>query len=188
MLVAIYARVSTDRGEQDPHIQVDALKRWIEANGHSCGDVFIDHISGSKRDRPALDRLFEYLPAVHAVAVVKLDRLGRSTRDLIDLIIHFEEAGVDLMVKDQQIDTSTPAGKLMFHIIGAFAEFERDLISDRTKAGLAYARTKGVVLGRPRSPIDTHLARRLVHEHGTISAAARILGVPRRTLSDRLNV
>lgn len=189
--VAIYARVSTDRGEQDPQVQVDALKRWVEANGNTVGKVYVDHISGRAKTRPALDNLLADLEAgihgLEAIAVVKLDRLGRSVRNLIQLVTSFEEMGVDLMVKDQQIDTSTGSGKLLFHILGAMAEFERDLISERTKAGMAYARDhKGVKLGRKRRKIDLPRAQRLRHTHGSIAAAARIMEIPVRTLGRRL--
>jgi len=155
MKVAIYARVSTDRGEQDPAVQVEALRRWLEARGDEVTRVFTDAISGAVRERPELDNLLamaavgdrEYFDAV---AIVKLDRLARSTRHLLDLASYFEEHGVDLLVKDQQIDTSTPMGRFMFTILSAVAEFERDLIRERTVAGLEHARHNGKVLGRPQ--------------------------------------
>lgn len=187
MRVAIYARVSTDRGEQDPEVQISALTRWLEAQSHEVSEVYTDLVSGSKRSRPALDSLLSDVPGkFDAVAVVKLDRLARSTKDLIEIAGQLEAEGVDLMVKDQQIDTSTPAGKLMFHVLGAIAEFERDLIIERTKAGLEHARNRGVRLGRPVREIDLARARRLVNELGTVAAAARAMGVPRKTLADRL--
>ncbi len=186
MRVVIYARVSREEG-QDPEIQVKALEAWLGSQGHLVVRVYEDRISGAKRTRPALDELLKEAHEIaDAVAVVKLDRLARSMGDLIEIVSSLETQKLDLMVKDQAIDTSTPAGKLMFHVLGAFAEFERGLIIERTKAGLAHARSKGVRLGRPPTEIDIPLARRLVVELGSTSAAAARMGVPRRTLSDRL--
>ena len=154
MRVAIYARVSTDRGEQNPEVQIEALKRYIHARDWPVAWVYVDNMSGAKRDRPALSSLIDDVKnGVHeidAVAIVKLDRLARSTQHLLELSSFFEEHGVDLIVKDQAIDTTTPAGRLMFTVLGAIAEFERDLISERTKAGLEHARNCGKTLGRPR--------------------------------------
>lgn len=155
MRVAIYARVSTDDKGQDPAVQIEALQRWLQERSDHAVGLFVDSISGSVRERPELDRLLD-MAAVgeneyfDAVAIVKLDRLARSTRHLLDLAAFFEEHGVDLLVKDQQIDTSTPMGRFMFTVLGAVAEFERDLIRERTVAGLEHARRKGKVLGRPR--------------------------------------
>jgi len=189
MRVAIYARVSKDRGEQNPAIQVEALLKWIRERGHEPARVFVDHVTGSLRERPELDALLAEVEAhaFDAVAVVKLDRLARSTRHLLDLAAHFEAHGVDLMVKDQPVDTTTPAGRLMFAVLGAVAEFERDLIRERTKAGLEHARNNGRVLGRPRST-----SRALDHAVAAVAGgtdagtAAAIHHVSESTLRRRL--
>ncbi len=189
MKVAIYARVSTDRGEQDPQIQIDALRQYLGALGHEVADVFVDHVSGAKASRPALDKLLADLDAVDAVAIVKLDRLARSLPHLIDLVQMLEARGVDLIVKDQAIDTSTPAGRLMFHVIGAFAQFERDLIRERTKDGIGACNgfsRRGNRLGPPRVKIDVLRAEHLCEELGSIKAAAKAMGVARSTLQDHL--
>lgn len=186
MRTAIYARVSTDRGEQDPAVQVEALTAWLRARGDEPARTFTDCVSGTKRSRPELDRLLQEVDAgaFDAVAVVKLDRLARSTRDLIEIAGALEAAGVELLVKDQAIDTSTPSGKLLFHVLAAVAEFERDLIVERTRAGLAHARARGVAIGRPRRDLDRAAVRGALRDsRGNVSAAARRLGVPRSTLA-----
>ena len=189
MRVAIYARVSTDRGEQDPMVQVEVLSPYLEALGHDVAEIYVDEVSGTRTSRPALDRLMQEVRNYDAIAVVKLDRLARSLAHLIQMVQELEGLGVDLIVKDQAIDTSTPAGRLMFHVVGAFAQFERDLIAERTKAGIGavngYSR-RGKRLGRPRVRIDLVQARQLCEELGSVKAAAAALGVPRSTLRDRL--
>lgn len=152
MRVAIYARVSTDRGEQNPAVQIEALLKWLRERGDEPARVFTDSLSGSVRERPELDMLLRLVAqgAFDAVAIVKLDRMARSTRHLLDLAEFLKDHDVDLLVKDQQIDTSTPMGRFMFTVLAAVAEFERDLIRERTVAGLEHARNNGKVLGRPR--------------------------------------
>ena len=193
MRVAIYARVSTDRGEQNPEVQLYALRRWLEALGHEVAGEFVDRMSGTKRDRPELQQLLDraaglwpvapFVPPealrFDAVAVVKLDRLARSTKDLIEIAELLERAEVDLLVKDQAIDTSTPAGKLMFHVLAAIAEFERDLIAERTRAGLDHARAQGVRLGRPPRLARDRAERELEACGGNRTRAASALGVSR---------
>lgn len=189
MRVAIYARVSTDRGEQDPMVQVEALRLYLAARGDEVVAEFVDHVSGARAQRPALGELLHRMDEFDAVAVVKLDRLARSVKHLIQLAGDLEANGVDLIVKDQAIDTSTPVGKLMFHVLGAIAEFERDLIRERTKAGIGarngFSR-RGKRLGRPRRLDDMQAVYRAVKRCGSVSKAARELGVPRETLRDAL--
>ena len=191
MRVAIYARVSTDRGEQDPMVQVEALRRYLDGRGDEVVEEFIDRISGVKVSRPGLGAVVQAVESgrLDAVAIVKLDRLARSVHQLIQLAAFFEEHKVDLIVKDQAIDTSTPAGKLMFHVLGAMAEFERDLISERTKAGIGasdgYSR-QGKRLGRPRIGLNMLEVCHLVAECGSVQGAAVALGIPRSTLRDHL--
>ena len=111
--------------------------------------------------------------------VVKLDRLARSTRHLVTLVAEFEALKVDLVVLDQAIDTTTPAGRLLFHMLAAIAEFERDLIRDRVLAGLRRARAEGQYLGRPRKhQVDVDHARALLRQGLSLRATARALGVP----------
>ena len=135
-----YARVSTF--DQNPTLQVDALKSV------GCQKIFIDKISGKLTSRPELDKLKEQCRADDTVVVWRLDRLGRSLKDLIEIVIFFDSQGIAFKSLQESIDTATSSGKLVFHIFGALAEFERNLIVDRTKAGLQSARARGIKGGR----------------------------------------
>ena len=153
--IALYARVST--ADQHPEAQLLALRPYAGARGLEVAGEYIDHgVSGSKDRRPALDRLMADARRrrFDAVAVTKLDRLARSTRHLVNLAAELDAVGVDLVVLDQAIDTGTPAGRLLFHVLGAIGEFERDLIRERTVAGLRAARRRGARIGRPQAPVD----------------------------------
>src|SRR3954467_7319302 len=141
MLVG-YARVSTD--EQTLNLQNDAL----ELSG--CGQVFTDTASGTKRDRPGLDEALHFVRPGDTLVVWRLDRLGRSLKHLIETVGALEERGIGFRSLQENIDTTTSGGKLIFHVFGALAEFERDLIRERTQAGLAAARARGRKGGRPR--------------------------------------
>ena len=135
-----YARVSTH--EQSLDAQIDSLKRA------GCQRIYCDKVSGSKSDRPQLDRLQDSLRCGDTLVLWRLDRLGRSLRDLINWVEWLEETGVTLHSLNEQIDTSHHTGKLVFHLFAALAEFERDLIRERTLAGLAAARARGRLGGR----------------------------------------
>src|SRR5215212_3348922 len=139
-----YARVSTT--EQTLVLQEDALKK------SGCDKIFTDTASGSIADRRGLEEAISQLRTGDIFVVWRLDRLGRSLRHLIETITHLHEQGVGFKSLTEQIDTTTSGGKLIFHVFGALAEFERDLIRERTLAGLAAARTRGRRGGRPRSP------------------------------------
>ena len=130
-----YIRVSTQ--EQDEALQRDAL----DAVG--CERLFVDKASGALGSRPALDAMLAQLRAGDVIVVWRLDRLGRSLRHLIDVVADLESRGVQLRSLTESLDTSTPSGKLTFHVFAAMAQFERDLIRERTQAGLAAARARG---------------------------------------------
>ena len=150
MRLALYARVSTR--QQTATVQLDALRRYAEARGAAQTAEYIDEgVSGARSERPALSRLMDNARkrAFDAVVVTKLDRLARSVRHLTGLAAELEALGVDLIVIDQSLDTSTPAGRLLFNVLGSIAEFERDLIRERVSAGLEAARRTGKQLGRP---------------------------------------
>lgn len=136
-----YARVSTH--EQSLDSQIDALKQA------GCSRIYCDRISGTKAERPELDRLRELLRPGDTLVLWRLDRLGRSLRDLIAWTDRLSQNGVALHSLTEQIDTSHPAGKLTFHLFAALAEFERNLIRERTLAGLQAARARGRNGGRP---------------------------------------
>lgn len=137
-----YARVSTK--DQSLNLQKDALKKA------GCKKIYSEQISGAKSDRPKLNDLIKHLRKGDVIIVWKLDRLGRSLRDLVNLISKFQELEVGFKSLHDNIDTTTPAGKLTFHLFAALAEFERDIISSRTKAGLQAARARGRKGGRPK--------------------------------------
>src|SRR5664280_2463223 len=172
-----YARVSTD--DQNASLQVDALKNA------GCIKVFTDHASGSKASRPELDRMLEQLRVGDVVVVWRLDRLGRSLKNLIALVEDLADRGVGFRSLSESIDTTTANGKLFFSIMGALAEFERDLIKERTMAGLAAARARGRVGGRPSvmNAKKVATAKKLYdcREH-TVEVIAQTLGVSRKTI------
>lgn len=137
-----YARVSTD--EQSLNLQIDALERA------GCANIFSDTgFSGSLTSRPALDKMIEGLKPGDTLVTWRLDRLGRSLGHLISLVTELERRKVTFKSLSDAIDTRTPGGRLQFHMLGALAEFERSLIAERTKAGMAAARARGARIGRP---------------------------------------
>lgn len=138
-----YARVSTL--DQNPDLQRDALEKA------GCEKVIVDQISGTLAARPGLEKIKEQLRPGDTLVVWRLDRLGRSLQDLIGWINYLEERGAALQSLHETIDTTTPTGKLTFHLFGALAEFERNLIQERTQAGLRAARARGRLGGRPKA-------------------------------------
>ena len=187
--IALYARVSTT--DQHPEIQLNALRTYAEARSLEVAEVYVDvGVSGAKAKRPALDRLRADAMRRHfdIVAVVKLDRLARSVHHLTTLGQEFEALGVDLVVLDQAIDTTTPSGKLLFHVLGSIAEFERDLIRERTRAGLAAAKRRGKTLGRPRVISEEASARiRRLHQAGrSLRQIAEVLGVSKTAVANEV--
>ena len=176
--VAVYARVSTT--DQTPENQLAALRAFAAARGWGVIE-FIDHgISGAKERRPALDALLvdARKRKIDVVACVKLDRLARSVRHLVTLAQELEALGVDLVVLDQTIDTTTPSGRLLFHVLAAIAEFERDLIRDRVIAGIRRAKAQGRRLGRPRRyQVDVARVRAMMGQGLSLRAIARSLEV-----------
>ena len=138
-----YARVSTEQQNLDR--QLDMLTQY------GVDHIFNEKMTGTKRDRPELNKLLDRIMAGDTVVVESLSRLGRSTKDLIELVELFEKKQVHLVSLKEQIDTSTPAGKLLFTLMSAIAQFERDVIAERTREGLNAARARGRIGGRPRT-------------------------------------
>jgi Site-specific recombinases, DNA invertase Pin homologs len=172
-----YARVSTQ--DQKPELQLDAL------TAAGCEKVFEEKASGAQRDRPQLQAAIDYMRAGDTLVVWKLDRLARSVKQLIETVEGLDARGIGFRSFTEAIDTTTPGGKLVFHIFGALAEFERSIIRERTKAGLASARARGRLGGRPPalSPEDMAAARALLSDPDiTVGAVARRLGVAPSTL------
>lgn len=177
-----YARVST--AEQSPDLQLDALR------GAGCVRVWSDTASGALDDRPELTAVLDHLRGGDTLVVWRLDRLGRSLRHLIDTVERLEARGVGLRSLQESIDTSTPGGRLIFSIFGALAQFERDLIRERTRAGLAAARARGRTGGRPSVMTSAKLdAARSLRDQGgrPLAEVARAIGVSPTTLARHLS-
>src|SRR5208282_402008 len=172
-----YARVSTDA--QETHLQMDALKRA------KCSRIYQEKASGAKTERPELMRLLDSARKGDVVIVWKLDRLARSLRQLIDTTVLLNERGVELNSLTENINTTTPSGKLTFHLFASLAEFERDMLRQRVNAGLKAARRRGRVGGRPKAPNhdDLKKARALLRSGDyTKVQVAKELEVSRHTL------
>jgi len=169
--------------------QLFALRSFAAARGWAITE-YVDHAqSGTKERRPALDALLAAVRGRHVdvVTCVKLDRLARSVHHLVALIREFEALGVDLAVLDQAIDTTTPSGRLLFHVLASVAEFERDLIRDRVLAGLRRAKAQGVRLGRPRTTVDMSRVLALRAQGRSIRAISRTLGLSAMAVSRALS-
>ena len=150
-----YARVSTQ--DQNLSLQLDALA------AAGCGKVFEDRASGARADRAGLQAALDYVRDGEVLVVWKLDRLGRSLPHLIETVTHLAKRGVGFRSLTEAIDTTTPGGRLVFHIFGALGQFERDLIQERTRAGLAAAATRGRKGGRKPAVTEDKLRRAREH-------------------------
>ena len=178
--VALYARVSTSNGQQDPEMQLAELREYAARRRWQITDEYCDEgVSGSKESRPALNRLMSDAQRrkFDAVLVWKIDRFGRSLKHLVNALAELAAFGVAFVSLHDNLDLSTPSGRLMFQIIGAMAEFERALIQERVRAGLRNARAKGKRLGRPCRKVDV-----------TKIAALRASGKSWRAISQELGV
>ncbi|WP_291794036.1 recombinase family protein [Brevibacterium sp.] len=179
-----YARVSTT--EQNPELQVQALM----AAGVQERDIFTDHgASGADASRPEWDRCLDYLEAGDTLVIWKLDRAGRSVAHLVELVNDLREKGVGFKTVDGSIDTTTAGGRMVFHIFAAMSQFERELIVERTQAGLAAARAQGRTGGRPRSISGKTRARvRDLKAKGTpVTEIASLVGIGRQSVYRILN-
>src|SRR2546425_9980933 len=156
MKVAIYARVSTTNG-QDPELQLRELREYCQRRGWEVAGEYVDvGISGAREQRQQLNRLMAdaHRRRFDAVVVWKFDRFARSVSHLLRALETFKALGIEFVSFSEQVDTSTPMGKMVFTVLGAVAELERSLIVERVKAGLRNARAKGKRLGRPRKVVD----------------------------------
>ena len=161
MKAAIYARVSTANNGQDPRVQTRELQEYCQRRGWTVAGEYVDvGISGTKEKRPELDRLLAdaHRRRFDAVVVWRFDRFARSVSHLLRALENFQALGIEFVSLSEQLDTSTPTGKMVFTVLGAVAELERSLIVERVKAGLRNARAKGKTLGRPKKVVD---ARRI---------------------------
>ncbi len=176
--VAIYGRVSTS--EQNVDNQVIELKKYCENRGLEIFDIYLDKgVSGSKESRPEFNRMM--LDAskrkFNLLLVWKLDRLSRSLKHLLNTLDTLQTLNISFICYSDNIDTTTPAGKLMFHMVGAFAEFERELIRERVKLGLSRARSKGVKLGRPKLKVNKYKILQMKNSGYTVRQIAKELGI-----------
>ena len=172
-----YARVSTQ--EQRLHLQQDALQQA------GCEKIITDQVSGAQAVRPGLHRVLELLRSGDTLVVWRLDRLGRSLKDLITLMGELQDQGIGFRSLQESIDTTSPGGRLIFHLFGALAEFERNLIRERTQAGLAAARARGRCGGRPPAldPEKRQLAVSLYEQRQyPVKQICTMLGISKPTL------
>ena len=172
-----YARVST--ADQTLDLQLDALKKA------GCSKIFTDTASGAKSERTGLHDALNYLREKGILVVWRLDRLGRSPKDLLDTISQLGEQKIGFKSLTENINTTTSSGKLIFHIFSPLAEFERNLIKERTNAGLTAARTRGIKGGRPKSLTEkkVEMAKRLyADKSNSVEEVCETLGISRMTL------
>ncbi len=184
MKAALYARVSTTNG-QDPTMQTRELKEYCERRGWKIAGEYVDTgISGAKEKRPELDKLMAdaHRRRFDAVVVWKFDRFARSVSHLLRALETFKALGVEFVSLSEQVDTSTPMGKMVFTVLGAVAELERSLIAERVRAGLRNARAKGKKLGRPKAVADRARIAALRRVGRSWTAIGRELGVGEGTV------
>jgi DNA invertase Pin-like site-specific DNA recombinase len=184
-----YARVSTQ--DQKLDIQIEQIKRYCVYRNIDLARLYADKASGANTDRPEFQTMISDIETnVHGAEVVivwKLDRLGRSLKNLIDITESFRAKNLGLICIDSNIDTTTNEGRLFFHMMGAFADYERVLINERTTLGRETALAKGVQFGRPVLEVDIDEARRSIATGVPKTKVARDLGISRSTLHRRLN-
>ncbi|WP_390881020.1 MULTISPECIES: recombinase family protein [Aliarcobacter] len=177
-----YARVSTL--DQNLDLQIDAL------NQAGCKKIFQEKITGTKLKREQLQNAIDYLRAGDVLVIWKLDRLGRSLKDLLLIVNELNQKEIGLKSLHENIDTTTPTGKLIFHIFASLAEFEKDVIKERTNAGLKAARARGRVGGRPKKLTDKQLTLlKTLHQdkNTSLSDISNILGISKKTIYNYLN-
>ena len=177
--VALYARVSTLNG-QDPEMQLSELREYASRRGWTITSEYVDQgVSGSKESRPELNQLMAdaHRRKFDAVLVWKIDRFGRSLKHLVNALADLCAYGVAFVSFRDNLDLSTPSGRLMFQIIGAMAEFERSLIQERVKAGLRNARAKGKRFGRPVALVDASRIMAMRESGSSWRAISRELGI-----------
>jgi len=176
--VALYARVSTI--DQKCDSQLADLRRYASQRFDVIREYIDIGISGAQRHRPSLDALMADArkKRFDVVLVWKFDRFARSLKHLIDSLEDFAALGIDFVSFTEGVDTTTPSGRLLFHMVGAVAQFERDLIAERVRAGIAHARASGKRIGRPRAEIDVDQVRTLRNQNFSLRKIAKLLHVP----------
>ncbi len=191
MKTALYARISTADKGQDPEMQLRELREYCERRGWTVSAEYVDvGVSGAKDSRPQLNKLMADAKQrrFDSILVWKLDRLGRSLKHLVSALGEFEALGVAFVSLRDSFDLTTPAGRLMFNMVASFAEFERDLIRERVKAGIANRRAKGFRVGRKPVSIDSAKLQALRSEGRTIREIAMSLGCSRSLVHKTLSI
>jgi DNA invertase Pin-like site-specific DNA recombinase len=179
MKIAIYARVSTNNG-QDPEMQLRELREYCQRRGWEIIQEYVDvGISGMREKRPQLDKLLAdaHRRLFDVVVVWRFDRFARSVSHLLRALENFRSLGIEFVSLSEQVDTSTPTGKMVFTVLGAVAELERSLIVERVRAGLRNARAKGKRLGRPRKVASQEVIGRMRLQGASWRAIGRAIGV-----------
>jgi DNA invertase Pin-like site-specific DNA recombinase len=188
MKAVIYARVSTTNG-QNPEMQTREIRQYVERRGWELAGEYVDAgFSGTKEKRPEVDRLMAdaHKRRFDVVVVWKFDRFARSVSHLLRALETFNALGIAFVSLSESIDTSTPAGKMVFTVLGAVAELERSLIVERVKSGLRNARANGQILGRPRMIVDVKDVRARLKAGESLRAVARSLKVSPALLWKRM--
>jgi len=183
--IALYARGSTSNGSQDPQMQLRELREYAQRRESQIVEEYVDNgVSGSKDSRPALNKLMAdaHGRKFDAVLVWKIDRWGRSLKHLVTSLAELDAYGIAFISLRDNLDLSTPSGRLMMQLLGAMAEFERALIQERVRAGLRNAKLKGVRLGRPRVFVSDSSVDALRHSGTSWRAIAKELGVALATV------
>ncbi len=186
-VAALYARVSTL--DQNCEVQLQDLRKYASQRFTRYHEYIDMGVSGTQRRRPQLDVLLKdaHQRRFDVVLVWKFDRFARSLKHLIDSLEEFRALGIDFISYTEGVDTTTPTGQLLFHVVGAVAQFERDLIAERVRAGLAHARAMGKHIGRPRAQVDVDAVTSLRKQGRSLREIARALNIPvsrvRRALS-----
>jgi DNA invertase Pin-like site-specific DNA recombinase len=188
MRVAIYARVSTVNNGQSPEMQLRELREYCDRRGWTIAGEYVDAgISGAKDSRPELNRLMAdaHKRRFDVVCVWKFDRFARSVSHLLKALETFKSLGIEFVSYSEQMDTSTPTGKMIFTVLGAVAELERSLIAERVRAGLRNARAKGKRLGRPTAKVSDIEIKKLLASGASMQNIGELLGCSAATVCRR---
>jgi len=188
MKVALYARVSRADNDQDPENQLIKLREYAHSRGYEIVGEYVDRASGALPSRPQLDRMLADARGhrFNVIISVKLDRMGRSALNLLGMLEELERLRVGLICTDQAFDTTGPEGKLLFTVLSGVAEFERELIRERTKDGLARAKAQGKRLGRPPNPARTADIVRMRQQGLSLRQIGQQLGISHQGVKQRL--
>jgi DNA invertase Pin-like site-specific DNA recombinase len=180
--IATYSRVSTD--DQKVDMQLDGLRKYAEMREVEIYREYVDHASGANESRSALNEMLADARRgkFDVLVVWKIDRLGRSVVHLLSILTELQTLGIAFVSLQEAIDTTTPAGKMVFTFLGAVAEFERGIISERVRAGMAAASKRGKHCGRPKALVDLSLAKKLRAEGKSLRQIATVIGVSHVTL------